>query len=73
MYSTFMTSTCQKIPNDTVQSFFQDLGNISTAQILMLLYVLQFNDYVIAFRTEPKLMALANSSPIALEQTGTSN
>ncbi|KAI7897292.1 integrator complex subunit 2 [Mucor mucedo] len=67
--STFMTSTCQKIPNDIVQSYFQDVGNITTTQILMLLYVLQFNDYVIAFRTEPKLMALASSSTIALEQT----
>lgn len=65
-----MTVQCQKIPNDIVQSYFQDLTNISTTQILMLLYVLQFNDYVIAFRTEPKLMALASSSPIALEQTG---
>lgn len=65
-----MTKQCQRIPNDIVQSYFEDLSNISTTQILMLLYVLQFNDYVIAFRTEPKLMALASSSTIALEQTG---
>lgn len=36
----------------------------------MLLYVLTFNDYIIAVRTEPKLMALASSSTTALEQTG---
>lgn len=39
----------------------------------MLLYILTFNDYIIAVRTEPKLMALASSSTTALEQTGKYN
>ncbi|KAI9265837.1 integrator complex subunit 2 [Helicostylum pulchrum] len=67
--SIFLTKHCQKIPNDIVQSHFEDLSSISTTQILMLLYVLTFNDYIIAVRTEPKLMALASSSTTALEQT----
>lgn len=68
--STFLTPQCQKIPDETVQSYLKDLSNISTTQILMLLYVLTFNDYIIAFKTEPKLVALGSSSPIAHEQTG---
>lgn len=34
----------------------------------MLLYILTFNDYIIAFQTEPKLMSMNNTK----EQKGTS-
>jgi hypothetical protein len=72
-FSTFLTDQCLKIPEETIQTYFEDCSNISTKQILILLYVLTFNDYIIAFRTEPKLMALAGSSSfnIAQEQKGT--
>jgi hypothetical protein len=56
-----------------VQSYFEDLTSISTTQVLMLLYVLTFNDYIIAFKTEPKLMALGSSSHVAHEQKGIQN
>lgn len=64
--STFLTDQCHKIPEEVVRGYFQDCTAISTTQILMLLYILTFNDYIIAFKTDPKLTAINNTK----EQTG---
>ncbi|CAO3655350.1 unnamed protein product [Mucor fragilis] len=59
--STFLTDQCQRIPENVVEAYFEDCSTISTSQILMLLYILTFNDYIIAFKTEPKLMSMNNA------------
>lgn len=58
--STFLTDQSQRIPETVVDAYFEDCSTICTSQILMLLYILTFNDYIIAFRTEPKLMSMNN-------------
>ncbi|CAO3618231.1 unnamed protein product [Mucor hiemalis] len=66
--SSFLTKSCPKLSNELVYSYLCNGFTTTTTQILMFLYVLTYNDYIIAFRTEPKLMALASSSVTALEQ-----
>lgn len=70
--SSFLTKNCPKLSDELVYSYLSRGSSVpTTTQILMSLYVLTYNDYIIAFRTEPKLMALASSSITALEQKGT--
>ncbi|KAI8092453.1 integrator complex subunit 2 [Gilbertella persicaria] len=66
--SIFLTDQCQKIPEEIIQPYFDDCTTISPTQILVLLYILTFNDYIIAFRTEPKLVALSSNNSIVQEE-----
>ncbi|KAI7898222.1 integrator complex subunit 2 [Cokeromyces recurvatus] len=59
LYSTFLTDQCHKIPEETIKTYFQNSSH-STTQILLALYVLTFNDYIIAFQTEPKFINQSN-------------
>jgi hypothetical protein len=51
----------EKIPEETIEPYFKDCNNITPTQILLLLYLLSYNDFMIASKTEPNMIALVNS------------
>lgn len=53
--SVFHVDRIQPIAEDKLVPFFDNLDNITPAQVLVAFYVLQFHDAIIAFKTDPKL------------------
>lgn len=53
--SVFHVDRIQPIAEDKLVPFFDNLVNITPAQVLVAFYVLQFHDAIIAFKTDPKL------------------
>ncbi|OAD69143.1 hypothetical protein PHYBLDRAFT_149543 [Phycomyces blakesleeanus NRRL 1555(-)] len=62
--SIFLVEPLHTIPEDKIVPFFHDCSNPTPTQILLLLYVLQYNDSFIAFKTDPGLIAAASSSKV---------
>lgn len=48
----------RKIPEEALYAYFQDISTITPVQVLLLLYILMYNEAVIAYKSDPKLMAL---------------
>ncbi|KAL1932240.1 hypothetical protein VTP01DRAFT_9296 [Rhizomucor pusillus] len=56
--SVFTEQRVRKIPEEALYAYFQDISTITPVQVLLLLYILMYNEAVIAYKSDPKLMAL---------------
>ncbi|CAO3625299.1 unnamed protein product [Cunninghamella blakesleeana] len=61
VYCVFLENRIEKIPENWIQPYLNDIYLLTPTHILLTLYMLQFNDAIIAFRTDPKYVALLSN------------
>ncbi|KAI8096694.1 integrator complex subunit 2 [Halteromyces radiatus] len=65
VYCIFLTSNkVEKIPEEWIRPHLDQVHLMTPKHILLTLYMLQFNDAIISFRTDPKLISLLGASGV---------